>query len=159
MMPNRHDAAALAELIDRLGSATGGDPTLDLRIEYIAGVALENRVDAAELLIEDGFSWETVSEALEDRVPPYTVSLDAALPGENIVLVVKSARRAKWGAAHRDASGREFLAWARTEPMARRSALLMARHAELLEDGASSAPLQGNNSSSPEEMRDWKVMF
>lgn len=159
MLPNRHDAAALGELIDLLAEAPSGNRKLDLRIEYCAGVALEGRVDAAELLIDDGFAWETVSEALQDRIPPYSSSLDAQLPGENIVLVIRSQRRDRWGAAHRTDTGQEFLVWGATEPIARRAAALTARRSALLEQVGEVGLEPDSGQDTVIEDREWKVMF
>ena len=83
------------------------------------------------LLIKEGVSWPTVQETLNEIVPPYSTSLDAALRGEEIVFAIRSAKGRRWGAMQRTASGGEELAWAATEPLARRLAALKSWRAEL----------------------------
>jgi hypothetical protein len=55
-------------------------------------------------------------------VPHYTTSLDAALPGEEIVRVERTAALKRWRAETN--TGR--IGWASTEPLARRAAALRA---------------------------------
>lgn len=150
------DTEALAELIAAIGAARQGSADLDIKIEYCVGVAFDQRTDVAGILIEEGFSWDTVGAALEDRVPPYTTSLDASAPGENVVFVIRSDRRGKWGAVHRSEDGREHLAWAATECMARRLAGLSGRYAMLTRE-RSTATEEARVEVVPD--RDWKVMF
>ena len=131
MPDNADDLMALDELIETLEVAERGSRALDIRIEYCLGVALGGRVDIASTLIEEGISWKTVSETLDSRVPPYTTSLDAAVEGEAVEFAVKSEKRERWGAMHRSTNRQEFLAWAATEPLARRLAALKGRRADL----------------------------
>lgn len=170
MMPETSsgDIEALAELIAELDAASSGTRELDIRIEYCVGVVFEERTDIARILVEEGFTWNTVGEALDGRVPPYTASLDAAVPGENIVFSVRSDRRGKWGAVHRDADGREYLVWAANECLARRLAGLKGRYAALTRPRVETAveprvepglePSKREPASQAAE-RDWKVMF
>ena len=153
---NVDDFDALDELIDALVAAGEGDRTLDMQIEYCLGVALGDRIDIAGVLIKEGISWETVSQTLDARVPEYTSSLDAAVKGENIEFAVKSVKRERWGAMHRSKHRQEFLAWAATEPLARRLAALKGRRADMLIDrerarqqSIDAEPAQ-NRESSPE---------
>ncbi len=177
MQDNADDLVALDELIETLEMAERGTRTLDIRIEYCLGVALGGRVDIAGTLIEEGISWETVSETLDSRVPPYTTSLDAALEGEAIEFAVKSEKRERWGAMHRSKHRQEFLAWAATEPLARRLAALKGRRADLLIERQhetahekQSEPEQTLKASDPfaitsvdddteTEKQNWKVLF
>lgn len=157
MSPGRSgDIEALAELIAALGAARQGSADLDIKIEYCVGVAFDQRTDVAGILIEEGFTWNTVGAALEDRVPPYTTSLDASAPGENVVFVIRSDKRDKWGAVHRSEDGREHLAWAATECIARRLAGLTGRYAMLARE--SSALMEETRVEDVPD-RDWKVMF
>jgi hypothetical protein len=55
-------------------------------------------------------------------VPPYTASLDARVPAENVVLSHYIAECAKWYVASRSYDGRIFTAFSATEPNARRAA-------------------------------------
>ena len=162
MVPSSHDVQALAELVSKLEVAASADRTLDLQIEYCVGVAFQDREDIAKLLIDEGFSWDTVSEALHDHVPAYTSSLDAALPGENIVFTVRSERRGRWGAVHRSPDGRDHLRWAATECLARRLATLASLVAPQDEGGTGlSHPMEdfSHTGGTAAESRDWKVMF
>ena len=160
MVPSSHDVEALAELASKLEAASTADRRLDLQIEYCVGVAFQDREDIAKLLIEEGFSWETVSQALDDHVPAYTASLDAALPGENIVFTVRSERRGRWGAVHRSPDGRDHLMWGATECLARRLAALSALTPSGGGTERSAMPEEQTKFGGPaEDNRDWKVMF
>lgn len=183
-MPEKlDDFDALDELIEALAAADEGSRKLDMQIEYCLGIALGGRVDIAGVLIKEGISWETVSETLDARVPAYTSSLDAAVEGENIEFAVKSDKRERWGAMHRSTHRQEFLAWAATEPLARRLAALKGRRADLLIERESvrqetiatkPAPPREDpfeltdrivedepraESESESEEQDWKVLF
>ena len=149
-----------------------------MQIEYCLGVALGDRIDIAGVLIKEGVSWETVSETLDARVPTYTTSLDAAIEGENIQFAVKSEKRERWGAMHRSRRRQEFLAWAASEPLARRLAALKGRRADLLIDRETTGqkeetdpkptqrrekPLELTEALAEDddetEEQDWKVLF
>ena len=77
-------------------------------------------------MTEGSFSCEVAGELLDDRPPTFTRPLDAALPGENIVLATYSGKRGQWAAVQRETDGREFMSWAATEALARRAAALEA---------------------------------
>ena len=65
------------------------------------------------------------ADALEDsppKAPHYTTSLDAALPGENIVKTEKL--ESHWFAYHEGSNGKWHHGIAQTEPAARRAARL-----------------------------------
>jgi hypothetical protein len=123
-------ADVLDALIDALAAAPAGSRELDLRIDYGLGVMMSGRVDLASTMIREGISWQTVSDVLDSRVPPFTTSLDAAIDGENIAFTIRSERRGQWGAMHRARCGKEILAWAATEALARRLAALEGRRAD-----------------------------
>lgn len=175
MPENIDDFDALDELVEALTAADRGNRALDVQIEYCLGVALGNRVDIAGVLIKEGISWETVSETLDSRVPDYTTSLDAAIEGENIEFAVKSDKRERWGAMHRSSHRQEYLAWAATEPLARRLAALKGKRADLLiererdraetvkaEPRASEPQAEAEPQAETEmetEEQDWKVLF
>jgi hypothetical protein len=72
-----------------------------------------------------------VSELLDAELPPYTTALDAALPGENIVLALHSPRRGRWAAVHKTPGGEQVLVWAASECLARRRAALKGLGAKL----------------------------
>lgn len=123
--------AELGALISELEAASGGSLSLDVRIHHGFHIQGGYGEDIASLLIREGVSWPTVQETQDEIVPPYSTSLDAALQGEDIVFAVRSARQRRWGAMQRTAWGGEVLAWAATEPLARRLAALKCWHAEL----------------------------
>jgi hypothetical protein len=152
---------ALDQLIRELEAAAHGSTKLDGRIDHVLSANLAIRPNLAELLVGEGVSWPTVREALADRVPAYTTSLDAAIEGENIVFVVRSVARGKWGAVQRVFGGREVLAWAATEPLARRLAALLA-HSMILAQKA--PPPQARPAAPAAEPAqagetEWKVRF
>jgi len=142
----------LGALIAELEQARGGNQSLDVRIRY--GFRLSDQgEDMASLLIKEGVSWPTVQAALNEIIPPYSTSLDAALRGEEIVFTLRSSKGGRWGAMQRTSSGGEQLAWAATEPLARRLAALKCREADLrkfLEDHADiSGKGEGDGSTTP----------
>ena len=121
----------LGALISELESAKDGSQSLDIRLHYGFRILGGHGEDMASLLIKEGVSWPTVQATLNEIVPPYSTSLDAALQGEEIVFAIRAAKGHRWGAMQRTASGGEELAWAATEPLARRLAALKSSHAEL----------------------------
>lgn len=167
------DRSFLDRLIRDLEAAPAGNRELDLRIEYCLGARRDDPTDLTRLLRDEGFAWPTITAALEDRVPAFTTSIDAALAGENIVLVVRSERRGQWGAVHRTESGEEVMVWAPTEALARRLAGLkaaglsepVAQQASAPEPApAIAAPAATTierraESAEDTEGADWKVMF
>ena len=124
------------KLLESLGSAKAGGRELDIVIHYLLGAQAEDAGGEAgqmiELLVEEGYPWEVVSELLDAELPPYTTALDAALPGENILLALYSPRRGRWAAVHKTPSGQQVLVWAASECLARRRAALKALGATLL---------------------------
>lgn len=124
--------AELGALISELESAKGGSQSLDIRIHHGFRISGGHGEDIASLMIREGISWPTVQATLNEIVPPYSTSLDAALQGEEIVFAIRSAKGHRWGAMQRTSSGGEALAWAATEPLARRLAALKYWHAELM---------------------------
>ena len=122
-------------LIAELESAGEGSEALDARIHFGFRVMAGRSPDIAALLIGEGISWPTVRATLDEAIPPYTTSLDAAADGEDIVFVLRSARRNLWGAMQRTTSGKkageEVMGWAATEPLARRLAALKSWRADM----------------------------
>ncbi len=116
------------KLLESLGGAEAGGRELDIVIHYLLGSQAEDAGGEAsqmiELLVEEGYPWEVVSELLDAELPPYTTTLDAALPGENIVLALYSPRRGRWAAVHNTPNGQQVLVWAASECLARRRAAL-----------------------------------
>jgi len=116
----------LDRLLASLAEAEQGSRELDIIISFVLGATSGEAGKMVELLVDEGYPWDIVSELLDHDLPAYTTSLDAALPGENIVLSVYSTRRALWGAAHRTAERQHVMRWAATECLARRLAALAA---------------------------------
>jgi len=121
----------LDAVIAELEAATEGTAALDGRVQFGFRVLADRSPDIAALLISEGISWPTVQAVLDDVIPPYTTSLDAAVDGENVMLVVRSARRKGWGAMQRTSWGGEVMGWAATEALARRLAALKTHRAEM----------------------------
>ena len=109
--------ADLAALITEIEGAATGNGSLDARIHFGYRVATRRSPDITALLIETGITWPIVEAVLDEQIPPFTTSLDAALEGEDITFVIRSAKRGRWGAMQKARSGEEILAWAATEAL------------------------------------------
>ena len=155
----------LATLADEIEGATAGSAALDARIHFGFRVATGRSPDIASALIEQGITWPTVETVLNEHIPPFTTSLDAALVGENITFVLHAARRGRWGAMQIARSGEEVLVWAATEALARRLAAIRAWLVDLEKSVAASttlpaAPTQSvEQSGSSASEKDWEVLF
>jgi len=112
-------------VVSALETAPHGSQELDCMISYALELA-RGEFDQVmmELLVNEGFSWNVISEIWEGKVAPYTQSLDCGIEGENIAFTMKSERREQWAAVHKSPDGEEYVAWARTEILARRLAAL-----------------------------------
>lgn len=113
----------IADLIRRLEAATGPDRSLDAQIAIDIGYRVPNQ-DKLE-------PWMIDAHLLE-HVPRYTGSIDAALPGEDIVTMYKipNGFRAEHCEVNPDGTFKCYSADAKTEPLARRIAALRARAAD-----------------------------
>jgi hypothetical protein len=157
--------ADLAVLIAEIEGATAGNTALDARIHFGFRVATRRSPDIAALLIETGITWPTVEAVLDEQIPPFSTSLDAALEGEDITFVIRSTKRRRWGAMQKARCGDEVLAWAATEPLARRLAAIRAWRVDLEKSAAAPKPQLEtpvkNHDSSEGSVRDsdWEVMF
>ena len=142
------------KLLESLGGAEAGGRELDIIIHYLLGSQAEDAGGEAsqmiELLVEEGYPWEVVSELLDAALPPYTTTLDAALPGENIILALHSPRRGRWAAVHKTPAGQQVLAWAASECLARRRAALKGIGAKLPARATKPAPRAQGWSRMPE---------
>ncbi len=143
------------EVVAALEGAAEGGEALDIMIACLAGGAAGAAPRAVRLLAEEGFSWEAIGQVCCGEVPAYSTSLDAALPGEAIAFVMRSARRGGWAAMHVSPSGEETLAWAASEALARRLAALkgLAAEGRLAAEASSAAGDDGDDAS------DWKILF
>ncbi len=142
------------KLLESLGSAEAGGRELDIVIHYLLGAQAEDAGGEAsqmiELLVEEGYPWAVVSELLDAELPPYTTALDAALPGENIILALHSPRRGRWAAVHKTSDGQQVLVWAASECLARRRAALKSIGANLPARAPKPAPRAQGWSRMPE---------
>ena len=125
-----HHQGTRTKVLDRilasLADAHEGSRELDIIMSFALGDTSGEAGKLVELLVDEGYAWDIVSELLDHDLPAYTTSIDAALPGEDIVLSMYSTRRRLWGAAHRIADGQHVMRWAATECLARRLAALSA---------------------------------
>lgn len=157
--------ADLAVLIAEIEGATAGNAELDARIHFGFRVATRRSPDIAALLIETGITWPTVEAVLDEQIPPFSTSLDAALEGEDVTFVIRSTKRRRWAAMQKARCGDEVLAWAATEPLARRLAAIQAWRVDLEKSAAAPKPqfeTPAKNHKSREESvgdSDWEVMF
>ena len=121
------DSSAVDDVLDLLEFSEQGSRKLDCMIACCLSmvdpelsVATQAMLDA--LIAGEGFSQDVIGEFLNGAVAPYTRSLDARIPGESIVLVIRSSKRGQWAAVHKAADGKEYQVWAHTEILARRMA-------------------------------------
>lgn len=120
------EVANWGDLIAALQEAESGDRKLDAMVAYHCGAVGRDAHQMVRLLIDEGSSWDLVFELMEGEIPAFTTSLDAAVPGENIVCAIYSTKYQRWAAVHRGQDGGEVLAWAADEVLARRVAGLQA---------------------------------
>lgn len=161
----RSRLADVDALIAEIARAQTGSAELDARIHFIFRLAAKQTTDVAALLIDHGVTWPTVDAVLGETVPAFTSSLDAALEGEDIELVVRSAKTRRWGAMQKAQCGDEVLVWATTEPLARRLAAISAwkRDAEqrlLAETDKADEPFEREKAPPAQNSKeDWEVLF
>jgi hypothetical protein len=164
------DIKALERLISVLSEVEEGSRELDVRISVALGELQSESVKLLKLFVEEGYDWRVISGLLDTQVPAYSTSLDAAVPGENIVGVLYSAKRGRWAAVHRAPGGHEVdPLWASTEVLARRAVGLAGLVAEQRGAAAAqpAAPSPGGDgvsesSGAPDaeaEPREWKILF
>lgn len=118
------DEHTIDDLIAALEHAPEGSADLDRMVAFQLGLPIGESDQMIKLLLFEGYSWDVISELVQSENPCFTTALDARIPGENIVLAMQSAKRGQWAAIHRGASGADFIAWASSEPLARRAAAL-----------------------------------
>jgi hypothetical protein len=183
------DFKLLGKVISSLGEAPRGGEDIDIRISVALGDLQSGSAKLLRLFVEEGYDWNVISSLLDEQVPPYTTSLDAKVPGENIVGVLYSRKRGRWAAIHRAPDGREEgPVWAATEALARRAAGLTGIMSqewmgqdqqiepklpdkppreladesadELADESADeSADAGGTEPEAEEEPSDWKILF
>lgn len=114
-------------LIRTIETADEGDRRLDSVVSYLLGEGDADTDAIIDLIVEEGYPLEVSSELLDADVAPFSTSLDAKLPGENIVLSMYASRKGQWMAIQRSSDGKDAVAWARTECLARRAAALKGK--------------------------------
>ncbi len=168
------DVTNWGDLIGALQEAAAGDRKLDAMVAYHCGAVGRDTHQMVRLLIDEGSSWDLVFELMEGEIPAFTTSLDAAVPGENIVCAIFSTKYQRWAAVHRGKNGGEVLAWAANEVLARRVAGLQGireqavsarQRPELLESDAQpqAAARRRPEFHLPElgeaDDEEWKILF
>lgn len=171
------DFKLLAKVISSLGKAPEGGEDIDIRISVALGELRSGSAKLLRLFVEEGYDWTVISSLLDEQVPPYTTSLDASVPGENIVGVLFSRKRGRWAAIHRGPDSREEgPVWAATEALARRAAGLagimsqerMGRGRQAQPELPDKPPREaadepagagGTEPEAEEELPDWKILF
>ena len=121
------DLGSYDDLIRLLETADRGSRRLDVMIAYFSGGFGRDANQMVKLLVDEGASWELIFELLDGEIPEYTTSLDAKVPGENIVCSIFSSKHGRWAAVQRSEQGDEALAWGPSEVLARRLAGLQGR--------------------------------
>lgn len=97
-------------------------------------------VDSAtvlRILLDNAAEQNDPATLLASDCPHYTTSLDAAIPGENIILSLYQPKRQAWTAVHRSDRG-DIVGTGASEPLARRVAALKA----ILATGTGSAAVR-----------------
>ena len=150
---NTPEGDIITRVISELESASEGSQELDCMISYALELA-RGEFDQVmmELLVKEGFSWNVISEIWGGKVPPYTQSLDCGLEGENIAFAMRSDKRQQWAAVHKSTEGKEFLAWAKTEVLARRLAALKGSVAESVGQPEKGPSLEPGKADQPEDL-------
>ncbi len=142
----------IGRVMSALETAPHGSQELDCMISYALELA-RGEFDQVmmELLVNEGFSWDVISEIWEGKVAPYTQSLDSSIEGENIAFAMRSERREQWAAVHKSRDGEEYLAWANTEIMSRRLAALKGIVAEAGKRTPESNGVEAVDNDDPED--------
>lgn len=119
-------ARICGEVAQALEQATSGTRQLDLLVACALGEADIGSDTVFHELLAAGAIPAHAGLLGISSCAPFTTSLDAALPGEAIVLSVYAPGRRQWSAVHRDRNGEETVAHAANETLARRAAALKA---------------------------------
>ena len=160
--------ADLDALIAELESAPSGNTALDARVHFGFRIATQRSLDTAALLLKQGVDWSTVEAVLDEQIPLFTTSLDANLESEEITFTVRSAKHQRWAAMQKAQCGEEVLAWAATEPLARRLAAIKAWRLDMEKSAATTATStipptlpakQDKPADTPAGEKEWEVSF
>ena len=148
----------MRNLVENLENSSAGSLKLDTMVSYLVASSDACSETVRQALVEGDVSWEVVNQLLDDRPSPFTRSIDAAIPGENIVLAIYSTKRSRWAAVQKSADGREFLGWGATEALARRAAALKALQSERPAANGAHAPA-GTVDGDAEPASEWRIRF
>ena len=119
-MVHQHTRAKVLEkLIESLQNADRGSRELDIIVSFVLGDTSSDAGKMIHLLVEESYPWDVIAELVDEDLAPYSTSLDAAVPEENIVMSLYSPRRSRWAAVHRTPAEEHVIAWAATECLAR----------------------------------------
>lgn len=156
-------------LIRTIETADEGGRRLDSVVSYLLGEGDADTDAIIDLIVEEGYPLEVSSELLDADVSPFSTSLDAQLPGENIVVTMYASRKDQWMAIHRSSDGSDSVGWARTECLARRAAALKGKWAQtkVLAEIARGVTGEGGphelqHEDTPvedEQEKPWKILF
>lgn len=155
-------------LIRTIETAEEGGQRLDSVVSYLLGEGDADTDEIIDLIVQEGYPLEVSGEVLDSDARPFSTSLDAKLPGENIVLAMYASRKNQWMAIHRSSDGNDSVAWARTECLARRAAALKGKWAqtkvlaEIARGVAGEDDPQGSYQEDPageSEENPWKILF
>lgn len=113
------------ELLPLLQSAEEGSRRLDLMIAFAMGRGSIDSRTVLHILLQNEASPDRLAELIDHDCPNYTTSLDAELPGENIVLSLYQPTQSAWTAVHRSDAG-DVIGSGASEILARRVAVLKA---------------------------------
>lgn len=156
-------------LIRTIETAEEGGRRLDSVVSYLLGEGDADTDAIIDLIVEEGYPLEVSSEVLDADVPPFSTSLDAKLPGENVVLAMYASQKGQWMAIHRSSDGKDSVAWARTECLARRAAALKGKWAQTKVLAEIARGVAGEDDPQNSEQEDasgeddrenpWKILF
>ncbi len=146
-------------LIHTVETANEGSRRLDGVVSYLLGETDADTDAVIDLILEEGYAPELLTELSAAQVPPYSTTLDAKIPGENIVLSMYASKKNQWVAIHRSSEGADSLAWARTECLARRAAALKGGWARVAAMEQSENDESSDEQGDGEQEKPWKILF
>lgn len=112
-------------LLPALQSASAGHRRLDLMIAFALGHIDIDSGTVLRVLLDNAMEQDDPAALLGANCPHYTTSLDAGIPGENIILALYQPQRRAWTAVHRCEHG-DIVGTGASEVLARRVAALKA---------------------------------
>tara|TARA_R110002167_G_scaffold38492_2_gene119933 strand:+ start:249 stop:809 length:561 start_codon:yes stop_codon:yes gene_type:complete len=166
------------DVLPTLQRATCGNRRLDLMIAFALGRVQIDSAVVLRLLLDSDSGQEQLGALLDDSCPPYTTSLDASLPQENIILALYQPQKQIWTAVHRSPSGGDVVGTGASEVLARRIAVLKAMAStrdpapepserdipRISQEpggppGDGDASMPGRGRSTPSDSDDWEILW